>query len=293
MSPIVSLVERKLYALCNPYPLDGRVAFHPPEARGFAPMNTYVVMEGSDVLVIDTGVSVHTDALLEQLSTLVGAEHRLSLLQTRIGEYTTICNSVPIAERFGVSLIHAEWEDAARWVDFRPGMGRDLDGELGALGKAPVRVFSVPDRIPVDAAGTRSLDIFHSTLRLLPTSWLYDAATRTLFTSDVFTHVIRDTEAGPWVVTADDDDTTLEWLRRHLLTTRYWWIAGARTDEIRRSLAETFATYDIETIAPDFGCVLHGHEVVRRHWDMLDEILAEAQEMPPVPMARGGVPIAR
>jgi hypothetical protein len=287
------LVERKLYALCNPYPLDGRVAFHPPEARGFAPMNTYVVMEEDDVLVIDTGLSIHTDALLEQLSTLVGPEQRLSLLQTRIGEYTTICNSVPIAERFGVSSIHAEWEDAARWVDFRPGMGRDFDGELGALGKAPVRIFTVPDTIPVDPAGVRSLDIFHSTLRLLPTSWLYDAATRTLFTSDVFTHVIRGSETGPWVVTADDDSTTYEWLRRHLLSTRYWWIAGARTDEIRRSLAETFATYDIETIAPDFGCVLRGREVVRRHWDMLDEILAEAQEMAPVPMARGEVPIAR
>jgi hypothetical protein len=93
------------------------------------------------------------------------------------------------------------------------------------------------------------------------------------------------------VVTDDNDDTSVEWMRRHLLSTRYWWLAGAQTDEIRQSLAETFAKYDIETIAPDFGCILHGREVVRRHWEMLDAILAEAQEMPPVPMARGAVPI--
>jgi hypothetical protein len=286
----VTLADGRLYALCNPYALDGRVTLHPPEARGFAAMNTYVLSEDDDALVIDTGISIHTDAILDQLAALIGPTQRLALLQTRIGEYTTICNSVPIAERFGVALIHAEWEDAARWVDFRPGRGRDRDGELGALGRARVRLFSVPDTIPVDAEGRRSLDIFHSTLRLLPTSWLYDAATRTLFTSDVFTHVVRRDREGPWIATADDDDTPRAWLRRHLLSTRYWWLSGARLHDIRESLAETFASYDIETIAPDFGCILHGRDVVRRHWRMLDDVLAEAQSMPPVPMARGEVP---
>jgi len=293
VSPIVTLAGGKLHAICNPYELDGRVTLHPPEARGFAPMNTYLLSEGDDVLLIDTGISIHTDALLEQLATLIAPTQRIALLHTRLGEYTSICNSVPIADRFGCDLIHAEWEDAARWVDFRQGRGRDADGELGALGRGPVRVFNVPDTIPVDAAGTRSLDIFHSTLRLLPTSWLYDATSCTLFTSDMFTHVIRTGAGGPWAVTAADDDTPRSWLRRHLLSTRYWWIAGARLEEIRASLANTFATYDIETIAPDFGCPLHGREVVRRHWRMLDDVLAEAQSMAPAPMARGGaVPIA-
>ena len=35
---------------------------------------------------------------------------------------------------------------------------------------------------------------------LLPTSWIYDARTRTLFTSDLFSYVIRaPTPEGPWV----------------------------------------------------------------------------------------------
>ncbi len=128
------------------------------------------------------------------------------------------------------------------------------------------------------------LEIFHATLRLLPTSWLYDARTRTLFTSDLFSGVIRPGPEGPWVITAADDTTTIEEMARHLLETRYWWLAGARVEPIRAAVAETFARLDVETIAPDYGCVLHGREVVARHAGMLDEILAQAALMAPPAM---------
>jgi len=248
-------------------------------------MNTYVLREGEHTLIIDTGVSLHTDQLLDELATLLPPSPPPAVLHTRIGEYTTISNTVPIAERFGISTVHSEQDDSPRWVDFRPGHGRDL-GAAEALESARIELFVVPDTIAVDPAGARSLEIFHATLRLLPTSWLYDARTRTLFTSDSFTHVLRSEATGPWVVTDEDDDTTLDAMRHHLLSTRYWWLAGARLDEIRASVADVFARYDVETIAPDFGCVLHGRAVVRRHAEMLDAILVEAQAMDPPAMAR-------
>jgi hypothetical protein len=34
-----------------------------------------------------------------------------------------------------------------------------------------------------------------------------------------------------------------------------------------------FDTYDIETIAPGYGCILRGRNVVERHYRMLDEFL--------------------
>ena len=273
--------------LANPYPVDGRVTWHPPEARGFAPMNTYVLLEGDSALIIDTGISVHTGALLEQLAVVLPPSAEIAVLHTRIGEYTTISNTVPIAERFRVATIHSEQQDSPRWVDFRPGHGRDV-GDLDALAGTRIQLFVVPDTIAVDAAATRVLDIFHATLRLLPTSWIYDRRTRTLFTSDVFSHGLRARPDGRWLLTDADDETTLDSMRRHLLATRYWWLAGARLEDIRASLADTFARYEVETIAPDFGCVLSGRELVGRHVEMLDMILAEAQQMAAVPMARAG-----
>ena len=34
-----------------------------------------------------------------------------------------------------------------------------------------------------------------------------------------------------------------------------------------------FDKYDVETIAPGYGCILRGRKVVARHYRMLDEIL--------------------
>jgi hypothetical protein len=98
--------------------------------------------------------------------------------------------------------------------------------------------------------------------------------TRTLFSSDMFTHTWRGTETGPWIVTeADDDATSLRDVRSFMLNTRYWWLEGVSTDSIRRGIGDIFDKYDIETIAPGYGCILRGRKVVARHYRMLDEFL--------------------
>ena len=85
-------------------------------------------------------------------------------------------------------------------------------------------------------------------IRLIATRWLYDHATKTLFSSDLFTHVWRDVESGPWFVTeADNDSTSPSDVRSFMLNTRYWWLEGAPTDSIRRGIGAIFDKYDIET----------------------------------------------
>ena len=58
-----------------------------------------------------------------------------------------------------------------------------------------------------------------------------------------------------------------------MLNTRYWWLEGAPTDAIRRGIGNVFDTYDIECIAPGYGCILAGRNVVARHYKMLDDFL--------------------
>ena len=67
--------------------------------------------------------------------------------------------------------------------------------------------------------------------------------------------------------------TTPKELRSFMLNTRYWWLEGAPTDSIRRGIDAVFEKYDIETIAPGYGCLLQGRKVVARHYKMLDEFL--------------------
>ena len=110
-------------------------------------------------------------------------------------------------------------------------------------------------------------------IRLIATRWLYDRATRTLFSSDLFTHVWRGRADGPWIVTEENDTTTERELRSFMLNTRYWWLEGAPTNSIRRGIDDVFDKFDVETIAPGYGGILRGRKVVARHVRMLDEIL--------------------
>ena len=76
-----------------------------------------------------------------------------------------------------------------------------------------------------------------------------------------------------FVTEADNDPTSLADVRSFMLNTRYWWLEGAPTDTIRRGIAKVFETYDVETIAPGYGCILRGRNVVERHYRMLDDFL--------------------
>jgi len=128
------------------------------------------------------------------------------------------------------------------------------------------------DTIEVGKQG-RPIEVMQAPIRLIATRWLYDGLTRTLFSSDLFTHVWRDRVHGPWIVADEPDTTTGRGLRSFMLNTRYWWLEGAPTDAIRRGIDAIFDKYDIETIAPGYGCILRGRDVVARHYRMLDEFL--------------------
>ena len=280
----------KLHVLSNPYELDGRVSTHPAGARGFAPANVYLLAEDGEHLLVDTGYSVHEAAVLERLDSLVGADDRLSLLPLRLGEFIGVCNVRPIAERFDVGMIYgvfgmpapAEWADVR--PEYRPSIVEGGGGRLREVEQSPAP--AVGESLRLGSEG-RELRFLTSPLKLLPTVWLYDTETKTLFSSDCFTWVWRESDEGPWSVTADDDVVTEEEILEYLFLSRFWWLPGADTDPIRTQLAAIFEENEVETIAPCFGCVLSGGEVVARHYRMLDEILRRAPDLPKADVTTG------
>jgi hypothetical protein len=267
---VTAFADGRLHALSYPYALDGRVTWHPPGARGYAPMNSYLLVEDGEAMLVDTGVTVHRDALLDDLRALVAPGTRLSVLHTRLGEYNSLCNTPDVVDAFDVRVIYGPHVNAARWTDFQP---HDHPGFDPGIDAADVVVLQSEQVIHV-AAGARPLDVFSPVLRLLPTHWVFDRETGTLLTSDLFSHVARDDAGGPWVVTIDDDTTMPRQVRQHMLETRFWWLPRADTSGIARVLADWFATHDVRRIAPGYGCVLEGREVVARHVAMVQAVLA-------------------
>jgi flavorubredoxin len=265
---IMTIAEGKLYALQNPFALDGRVSSYPGSARGYSVANSYLLRQGDAAMLIDTGFGKDEPVIRARIESLITPGLPLSLFPLRLNEFMSINNVASLAGAFNVETCYTSDVDAALWFDFGAKMeGRDV------LGSMKVTAVTRADTIQLGTEN-RVIDVMQAPIRLIPTRWLYDRATRTLFSSDMFTHVWRDTQRGPWIVTeADDSSTSLRDMRSFLLNTRYWWIEGAATDSIRRGISDVFDKYDVETIAPGYGCILRGRDVVVRHYRLLDEIL--------------------
>jgi flavorubredoxin len=269
---IAALADGKLYALQHPYALDGRVSSYPASARGFSVANSYLLTQSDAAMLIDTGFGKDEPAIRAQIESLIAPRLPLSLFPLRLNEFMSINNVESFAGHFNVGQCYTSNIDAALWFDF----GAKANGR-SILDSMPITAVTRSDTIQLGKKG-RLIDVMQAPIRLIATRWLYDQATRTLFSSDMFTHVWRARVEDPWVVTDDDDTTSMRELRSFLLNTRYWWLEGAPTDSIRRGIANVFDKYDIETIAPGYGCILRGRNVVARHYRMLDEILEGLDE---------------
>jgi flavorubredoxin len=265
---IAALAAGRLYALQNPFALDGRVSSYPGSARGHSVANSYLLAQSDAAMLIDTGFGKDEATIRAQIEQLIAPGLPLSLFPLRLNEFMSINNVETFAGHFNVETCYTSNIDAALWFDFgAQAEGRDI------LGSMKVTAVSRADVIRLGQQD-RAIDVMNAPIRLIATRWLYDRATRTLFSSDLFTHVWRDAATGPWIVTeADNDPTSTCDIRSFMLNTRYWWLEGAPTDSIRRGIGNVFDTYDIETIAPGYGCILRGRNVIERHYRMLDEFL--------------------
>jgi hypothetical protein len=265
---IASLADDRLYALQNPFALDGRVSAYPASARGFSVANSYLLTQPDAAMLIDTGFGKDEPAIRAQIESLIVPGLPFSMFPLRLNEFMSINNVESFAGHFNIETCYTSNVDAALWFDFgAKAEGRDI------LSSMKVTAVTRADTIRLGKLG-REIDVMQAPIRLIATRWLYDRATRTLFSSDLFTHLWRGSAIGPWVVTdADNDPATTGDIRSFMLNTRYWWLEGAPTDSIRRGIAEVFDKFDIETIAPGYGCILRGRNVVARHYAMLDEFL--------------------
>ncbi|NMA96935.1 MAG: hypothetical protein GX970_02305 [Phyllobacteriaceae bacterium] len=250
-------------------------------------MNTFALVEGEHVLVYSTGYSAHREALLAHLRKIVG-QRTVSVAIPR-PEWASMCNARAIADEFHKNfdqqfVVHQRLINPPHLLlDF----DADSVGASSVLAGCQLRMLSSTTRTLVDPNGERGLDFIVPELRLLPTNWAYDSATKTLFTGDAFCWVWKDEETGPWLVDAPETDpTTLERVAHSLSAGRYWWLEGAATQSIRVAIARLFENYEVRFIAPDHGAVIAG-EAVSRHVGYLDEYLRLAARNPSIGIEAG------
>lgn len=242
-----SLADGAVSVLHLPIRLDGRIAAYPATLRGEAMVNLYLLREGRKALLVDTGFSAHEPDVLAWLREHLPIDHDLSLIALRQSEFDSVCNVVPIVNRFNVSTVFGAQSQGMSWFGFRP------DARLE--GRAATVAYTAVKQGPITVLGdaSRAISVIQPALRLLTTHWLFDPRSRTLFTSDAFGHLSGD----------EANDVDADELREYLATTRYWWLAGARTDTIVDWLDSVFDTFRVDRIASAYGPLLEGDAVAR------------------------------
>lgn len=243
-------------------PLDGRISWAPKVPGAFQPLNCYLIHDGDDAIMIDTGLHVHRRIIFEQLDGLIARDTPITAFLTR-AEFQCVGNLGALSRERNLDKVVAGGSN--------PFESYDTGGKVTtvlrriAFGSTEVTPFGTNDSIQPLAAK----------IRIMPTFWVYDSRSGTLFTSDTFGHTAIAGVGHPAIIrSGDDDPTTLESAKRFFLT-KFHWLPKAETLVQRDWLAGLFERYDVEHIAPTFGCVLSGKPVVRRHYDMVMRTLAD------------------
>ena len=266
---IVELEKDKLFLLQNIVELDGRLIAFPPNQTGFAPLNSYIIKEDTGALMIDTGYLYHQDSILYQLSKVITPDLPLSVLPSRVNEFMSVGNAKAISQQFNVIDYYLAQPDAPDWFDFTDSE-RDLE-----LKVIPTHVIGKQIECEIGYKTGRFIEIMSAPLRLINTAWVYDKLSKTLFTSDMFTYALSDNKDGPWILQEDDLRCESQFIKSFMLNTRYWWLEGAKTRSLRENIRRVFNEYDITTIAPGYGKIFRGRELVAKQFSKLDTILAE------------------
>lgn len=269
----LALHPGRLYALGASLPLDEGGLSWAPELPGRSQfVNAYLLLEGDRGLLVDTGVALHEEIILEQLAQVVPAGTTLTVFLTR-AELDCLSNLGPIAREFtvdgvmtGGSMNPFDAFDDVPWAG-TPAAHFGIE-QTNRGGLSMVRTKSL------DLGPERSLAVVTPVFRLLSTFWLYDAQTATLFTSDLFGHTDSGAALERTIESGGRDESTLESIARHLFG-KYWWLVTAETQRLRADLDSIFEEFDPEVVASTHGRILVGRDVVHRHRELLDTILAD------------------
>ncbi|MBT3398777.1 MAG: hypothetical protein HOL07_13405 [Rhodospirillaceae bacterium] len=273
-SGILELSAGRVYALQSSFELNGRISAYPESARGYSVGNCYLLKEDDRALLLDTGYAAYEQDILDQLGSLIGPDTPLSVFPLRINEFMSVSNAVAIAKRFNVVQCYSPVPDIEDWIEFETLRGEERNPILKTTILGSLSGTGAPR---VELGPGRFVDVMNAPIRLINTTWIYDETTKTLFSSDMFSHLWGDREDGPWLLggNEDDDATDFAFVRSFLLNTRYWWIEGANLSPIRKAVADVYDRFDIETIAPGYGTIVSGRRHVDKQFEVLDDVLEQ------------------
>lgn len=254
-----------LYALQTIVPLSGNVSAYARDTTGFASYNAYLIVEDARALLIDTGFAAARLHLLAALRSLIPPGAKLAVFPLRLGEFDSVSNVRAVIEEFDVDVLYGIQDHGERWIDF-------IAGDA-AVRRHPLEYVKIGRTGTIPLGKRREISVVAPEFRLLQTHWLFDDVSRTLFTSDAFSHLSRPSRSGPWMTKQETLDVVQ--MRNHLVKTRYWWLPGAIVDTLVSDIDGIFSNFSPNILAPAYGSIIQGEDLVNNQKDEVINILSE------------------
>lgn len=262
-----SLHDDQLRLLGASIRVDGRLSWYPPQDMGrFVPFNAYLLKDGEDVLMVESGVPATFEILLAQLSSLThGAPCVRNLAVTR-NEPDCVANVPLLVRHAGLQTVNSP--GLMNTLQFFPADDVDVRERSFTHRSTELQMLNFGVRCAPAAPGGdvpisdhRSLRVLGVPLRVLPTVWFYDAATRTMFCSDTFSDETAPSPDERILTEVDTDDVLTARFKRSFRL-KFDWLEHSDLVSIIEDLERIFDRFEIETLAPSRGLVIHGKAAV-------------------------------
>jgi flavorubredoxin len=248
MTATVVHIKGALSALVNLEPIDGRVSWLGPQARGVEPYNLYFFDFENRLLLIDTGVAAHGDDLLRMLHERIEGR-TLCVFLTR-SELEAIGNLRRILCEFpNVQILTS--------CPLKP---MELIHEMGIPHRHPPSKL-LPFDVTLEADGLPSFRTVRPVIKTLGTGWLFEKETQTLFTTDLFSADLMESATDTPIRTSRDPFPSQDMLRETTIA-KFAWFEFAEPGEFAAAWRACFSVQPISILAPSHGRIQAGADLV-------------------------------
>ena len=175
------LFSGSLVAVAGTLPVSRPTSWIAPQLEGQLAVPCYVLKSQSSALIIDTGLAVHWNCIRAELDEVLREFPNRSLIMTR-REPDAIGNLPAIVERYGLQAVYCG--GVINPLDFFERVDRtSTTSHIRSIAKSDVEWLLPGAFLPI---GDLTLEVLHTTLRVLPKNHFYENRSRTLFASDTW-----------------------------------------------------------------------------------------------------------
>lgn len=256
---VAAVVPGTLYAVGGGIPASLPVSWLPEGFAGWMPVQCYVLRDGRDAVVLDSGLGAHRAAIEAGLRAVLADCTPPRALISR-WEPDSMVNLPWLIRTFGVREVLSyggidpldffeRFEEASALVQAETAAG-------------PARLVPIGPGQMIYVGALR-IEVLPVSLRLLLAVWFFEHTTGSLFTADSFGFLPNPAGPSPYAARPDAEMLSPLMLRRSLQT-KFDWLVGAHTDALVADLEAMQARLPIQRVCPSFGGIIQGRDEVAR-----------------------------